>query len=192
VVVCSRSSRPRSRHGSSFPWDELVRRDRLGAIVAPPDASAATAVLRKLRPPHRIVVILEAKACSTMLRRHHLSRGRGRGRHGHVFGLGRAAHAVLSCGGGVIAASSLRAAIWGRAAHKDIQGVDRLQFIARSLSGSLRNGSAFRHNHRVAYAMTARVTHRGASGAPPHFFLRRVGGGGLRANVLAFVLIDSS
>jgi monovalent cation/hydrogen antiporter len=30
----------------------------LGAIVAPPDASAATAVLRKLRPPHRLMVIL--------------------------------------------------------------------------------------------------------------------------------------
>ena len=30
----------------------------LGAIVAPPDASAATAVLRKLRPPHRLLVIL--------------------------------------------------------------------------------------------------------------------------------------
>ena len=30
----------------------------LGAIVAPPDASAATAVLRKLRPPHRLLTIL--------------------------------------------------------------------------------------------------------------------------------------
>src|SRR6185436_15528634 len=34
----------------------------LGAIVAPPDASAATAVLRKLRPPHRILVILEGES----------------------------------------------------------------------------------------------------------------------------------
>jgi Na+/H+ antiporter len=30
----------------------------LGAIVAPPDAAAATTVLRQLRPPHRIMVIL--------------------------------------------------------------------------------------------------------------------------------------
>src|SRR6188472_1421265 len=30
----------------------------LGAIVAPPDAVAATAVLRPLRPPHRILTIL--------------------------------------------------------------------------------------------------------------------------------------
>jgi CPA1 family monovalent cation:H+ antiporter len=34
----------------------------LGAAVAPPDASAATAVLRRLRPPHRIVVILEGES----------------------------------------------------------------------------------------------------------------------------------
>src|SRR6185295_3427807 len=31
----------------------------LGAIVAPPDAAAATAVLKQLRPPHRLLVVLE-------------------------------------------------------------------------------------------------------------------------------------
>jgi len=34
----------------------------LGAIVAPPDAAAATAVLRQLRPPHRLIVILEGES----------------------------------------------------------------------------------------------------------------------------------
>jgi CPA1 family monovalent cation:H+ antiporter len=34
----------------------------LGAIVAPPDASAASAVLRRLRPPHRLLVILEGES----------------------------------------------------------------------------------------------------------------------------------
>ncbi len=34
----------------------------LGAIVAPPDASAATTVLRKLRPPHRLLVVLEGES----------------------------------------------------------------------------------------------------------------------------------
>jgi CPA1 family monovalent cation:H+ antiporter len=34
----------------------------LGAIVAPPDAVAATAVLRQLRPPHRILTILEGES----------------------------------------------------------------------------------------------------------------------------------
>jgi monovalent cation/hydrogen antiporter len=34
----------------------------LGAIVAPPDAAAATAVLKQLRPPHRVLVILEGES----------------------------------------------------------------------------------------------------------------------------------
>jgi monovalent cation/hydrogen antiporter len=34
----------------------------LGAIVAPPDAAAATAVLRPMRPPHRILTILEGES----------------------------------------------------------------------------------------------------------------------------------
>src|SRR6476661_2181121 len=34
----------------------------LGAIVAPPDASAATAVLRQLSLPHRLLVILEGES----------------------------------------------------------------------------------------------------------------------------------
>ncbi len=42
-----------------LPWAAAVA---LGAIVAPPDASAATAVLRQLRPPHRLLVILEGES----------------------------------------------------------------------------------------------------------------------------------
>jgi CPA1 family monovalent cation:H+ antiporter len=34
----------------------------LGAIVAPPDAAAATTVLEQLRPPHRLLVILEGES----------------------------------------------------------------------------------------------------------------------------------
>ena len=34
----------------------------LGAVVAPPDAAAATAVLRGLRPPHRLLTILEGES----------------------------------------------------------------------------------------------------------------------------------
>src|SRR5260221_2767853 len=34
----------------------------MGAIVAPRDASAATAVLRMLRPPHRVLVVLEGES----------------------------------------------------------------------------------------------------------------------------------
>jgi CPA1 family monovalent cation:H+ antiporter len=42
-----------------LPWGAAIA---LGAIVAPPDAVAATAILRRLRPPHRIVVILEGES----------------------------------------------------------------------------------------------------------------------------------
>jgi Na+/H+ antiporter len=43
----------------AMPWAAAVA---LGAIVAPPDAAAATAVLRQLRPPHRLMVILEGES----------------------------------------------------------------------------------------------------------------------------------
>jgi len=42
-----------------IPWAVAVA---LGAIVAPTDASAATAVLRVLRPSHRVLVILEGES----------------------------------------------------------------------------------------------------------------------------------
>jgi Na+/H+ antiporter len=42
-----------------MPWPAAVA---LGAVVAPPDAAAATAVLRQLRPPHRLLVILEGES----------------------------------------------------------------------------------------------------------------------------------
>ena len=42
-----------------MPWAAAVA---LGAIVAPPDAVAATAVLRTLRPPQRILTILEGES----------------------------------------------------------------------------------------------------------------------------------
>jgi CPA1 family monovalent cation:H+ antiporter len=42
-----------------MPWAAAVA---LGAIVAPPDAVAATAVLRPLHPPHRILTILEGES----------------------------------------------------------------------------------------------------------------------------------
>jgi Na+/H+ antiporter len=42
-----------------LPWWAAIA---LGAIVAPPDAAAATAVLKQLRPPHRLLVILEGES----------------------------------------------------------------------------------------------------------------------------------
>jgi CPA1 family monovalent cation:H+ antiporter len=43
----------------ALPWPGAIA---LGAVVAPPDAAAATAVLRQLRPPHRILTILEGES----------------------------------------------------------------------------------------------------------------------------------
>jgi CPA1 family monovalent cation:H+ antiporter len=43
----------------AMPWSVAVA---LGAIVAPPDAAAATAVLKQLRPPYRLLVILEGES----------------------------------------------------------------------------------------------------------------------------------
>jgi CPA1 family monovalent cation:H+ antiporter len=42
-----------------MPWPAAIA---LGAIVAPPDAAAATTVLKQLRPPHRLLVILEGES----------------------------------------------------------------------------------------------------------------------------------
>ena len=43
----------------AVPWAAAIA---LGAVVAPPDAAAATAVLRQLRPPHRILTILQGES----------------------------------------------------------------------------------------------------------------------------------
>jgi Na+/H+ antiporter len=43
----------------AMPWAPAIA---LGAVVAPPDAAAATAVLRHLKPPHRLLTILEGES----------------------------------------------------------------------------------------------------------------------------------
>src|SRR6476619_7141261 len=43
----------------ALPWAPALA---LGAVVAPPDAAAATAVLRQLRPPQRLLTILEGES----------------------------------------------------------------------------------------------------------------------------------
>jgi CPA1 family monovalent cation:H+ antiporter len=53
VAVVARTLLP------TMPWAPAIV---LGAVVAPPDAAAATAVLRQLRPPHRILTILEGES----------------------------------------------------------------------------------------------------------------------------------
>lgn len=53
VAVVARALMP------AMPWPAAIA---LGAVVAPPDAAAAIAVLRPLRPPQRILTILEGES----------------------------------------------------------------------------------------------------------------------------------
>jgi Na+/H+ antiporter len=53
VAVVARAFEP------ALPWAAAIA---LGAIVAPPDAAAATAVLKQLRLPHRLLVVLEGES----------------------------------------------------------------------------------------------------------------------------------
>jgi Na+/H+ antiporter len=75
----------------------------LGATVAPPDASAATAVLRRLRPPHRIVVILEGESLfndATALLVYRVAIGAAI--TGAFSGWSILPTLLLTCGGGVV------------------------------------------------------------------------------------------
>jgi CPA1 family monovalent cation:H+ antiporter len=53
VAVVARALMP------ALPWAPAIA---LGAVVAPPDAAAATAVLRQLKPPHRLLTILQGES----------------------------------------------------------------------------------------------------------------------------------
>jgi monovalent cation/hydrogen antiporter len=103
----------------------------LGAIVAPPDASAATAVLRRLRPPHRLLVILEGESLfndASALLIYRIAVGAAMtGEHTGwtVFPL-----LLLTCGGGVIAGIVLaRFWMWVTRHIDDIQISVILQFV---------------------------------------------------------------
>jgi monovalent cation/hydrogen antiporter len=47
------------RLAPAMPWAAAIA---LGAIVSPPDAAAAIPILRQLRPPHRIMMILQGES----------------------------------------------------------------------------------------------------------------------------------
>ena len=104
----------------------------LGAIVAPPDASAATAVLRKLQPPHRVVVILEGESLfndATALIIYRVAVGAVI--TGTLSGWSLLPTLLLSCGGGVIAGIALaKAYLWAVKRIKDIQVSIVLQFVS--------------------------------------------------------------
>jgi monovalent cation/hydrogen antiporter len=93
----------------SMPWAAAVA---LGAVVAPPDASAATAVLRQLDPPHRMLVILEGESLwndATALLVYRFAVGAAAG--GAGLGWHLAPELVLTAGGGAALGYAL-ARLW--------------------------------------------------------------------------------
>jgi CPA1 family monovalent cation:H+ antiporter len=103
----------------------------LGAIVAPPDASAAVAVLRRLRPPHRMVVILEGESLfndASALLAYRIAVTAAM--TGVVAGWSVAPLFLLTCGGGVIAGIVLaRLYMWATRRIEDTPIAVMLQFI---------------------------------------------------------------
>ena len=76
----------------------------LGAIVAPPDASAAAAVLRQLKLPHRVIVVLEGESLfndASALLTYRVAVGVAMA--GTFSAWSIAPLLILACGGGVIA-----------------------------------------------------------------------------------------
>jgi len=103
----------------------------LGAIVAPPDASAAVAVLRRLRPPHRMVVILEGEslfndASALLAYRVAVTAAMT----GVIAGWSIVPLFLLTCGGGVVVGIVLaRFYMWVTRGVRDIPIAVMLQFI---------------------------------------------------------------
>jgi Na+/H+ antiporter len=112
----------------SMPWAAAIA---LGAIVAPPDASAATAVLRKLRPPHRLMVILEGESLfndASALLAYRIAVGAAI--TGTFSGWALAPTLLLTCGGGIIAGIVLaRGYLWASRYIRDLQISIVMQFI---------------------------------------------------------------
>lgn len=103
----------------------------LGAIVAPPDASAAVAVLRRLRPPHRMVVILEGESLfndASALLAYRVAATAAM--TGVIAGWSVVPLFLLTCGGGVVAGIVLaRLYLWATQRVRDIPISVLLQFI---------------------------------------------------------------
>src|SRR5512142_708512 len=95
----------------AMPWAAAIA---LGAIVSPPDAAAATAVLRQLRPPHRLLVILEGESLFNDASALLVYRVAVLAAMTGVFsGWSVLPMLVLTCGGGIVAGWVLaRVQIW--------------------------------------------------------------------------------
>jgi monovalent cation/hydrogen antiporter len=165
----------------------------LGAIVAPPDTSAATAVLRHLRPPHRLVVILQGEslfndASALLVYRLAVTTAMT----GAVSGWTIAPLFVLTCGGGVVTGMLLaRLYLWATQRVTDIPVSVLLQFIGTFAVWLLADRLGLSAILTViAYAMTLARRAPGRSGARHRISSYAVWEVAVFVlNVLAFVMI---
>ena len=166
-----------------MPWAAAIA---LGAIVAPPDASAATAVLRKLRPPHRLMVILEGESLfndASALLAYRIAVGAAI--TGTFSGWSLLPMLLLTCGGGVIFGIVLaRAYLWvSSGASTNLQVSIVLQFIGTFAVWILaeRIGLVRDHHHGRLCDDGSRASRRDASGGRARIsVLRGVGRGRVR------------
>ena len=165
-----------------MPWAPAIA---LGAVVAPPDAAAATAVLRQLRPPHRILTILEGESLlndASALLIYRLAVGAVAA---NGFSIGAVAPTFLFAVAGSVVVGPVLGWLTLRLTDRvqDVPTAIILQFVSTfgvwiladriGLSGVLT---------MVCYAMYGGADGaRAHPGADPHSVLRRVGDGGLRA-----------
>jgi len=112
----------------AMSWSAAIA---LGAIVAPPDASAATAVLRRLQLPHRVLVVLEGESLfndASALLVYRIAVGAAM--TGVVSGWSIVPILLLSCGGGVVAGIVLaRLFMWLTSRIEEIPIAVLLQFV---------------------------------------------------------------
>ena len=113
----------------AMPWAAAIA---LGAIVSPPDAAAATAVLRRLNPPHRLLVILEGESLFNDATALVIFRVAALAAVTGAFSVGTALGTLLLSGiGGVLAGIVLsRLALWMLLRVEDIQISVLLQFLS--------------------------------------------------------------
>jgi Na+/H+ antiporter len=111
----------------AMPWPVAVT---LGALVAPPDAAAATAILKEVKLPHRLLVILEGESLlndASALMIYRLAVGAAVA-HGAAIGVASTLAVVL---GGSIAAGIALAFVFGDIVSRfsDVPSSIIMQFI---------------------------------------------------------------
>lgn len=165
----------------------------LGAIVAPPDASAAVAILRKLRPPHQLMVILEGESLfndATALLVYRVAVATAL--TGAFTGWSVLPIVLVTCGGGIVLGWILaRLLVWVTNQVEDITASVMLQFTVTFavwiLAEQLRVSAIIT---MVTYAMTIARDVGGRMDARRRIASVVVWDLGVRVlNVLAFALI---